>query len=625
MVLNKFVKALSNAMLKNLLFCFSMLPTFAVAAFTPPVTIILDHRDIELNANAGYTKTVEWMVRVDTQQGVDQQGQAKLYYNGKRATQTVIEAYTIKPNGEKVPVSPDRIKVRNEASDELSPYFSDLMTTVIIFPQVEVGSKLYYKAVTQQDEPTIQGHYSVNYFFTPHRRYEDTRIRLTHPPELAIYAEPRDLNGEKTILSDGRIRYEYKFSQDKAYPPEPNRVELMDFAPGVQFSTSPSYVAFAMTFQNLMQPKTQVTPEVQALADKLSADAQSPREKAQKLYNWVSANIRYVGIDVGSSGFEPHSANEILVNQYGDCKDHTVLLESLLLAVGIPSSPALINMSETYLLPKLAGTHFDHVITYVPSLNVYLDSTAQFAEFGVLPPEEQGKPTLHTQNGEIGLTPYSSAKRDYTITHIKLRLMSDGRIVGSTKYQPHGAYAFSSRLAQFSYENRDNQTIVDGILARFQESGIGEMIHPDPTDLAIRWMVDSKFELDPVINLPGPSAFAIPTGLSPGYIKTRAKERPFKNRRYPYVCGSDRHIEYIELNLPNNVRVTRVPDGRTAEIGAQYYKSSYRLEGRTLKVTRELSEEIRKDFCMPSKNETTERTIMMNTIKADLRGQIFIE
>lgn len=612
-------------MLNRLFLLLTLAPTLVWAAFTPPATIILDYRDIELASNGGFKRTNEWMVRVDTQQGVDQHGQAKLYFDGKRAKQTIVDAYTIKHNGEKVPVSPDRIKIRNEAADELAPYFSDQMTTVIIFPQVEIGSKLYYKSVTQQNEPTIAGHYSVNYFFTPHRRYEDTRISLTHPQELPVYVAPRDLSGEKTTLPDGRIRYEYRFSQDKAYPPEPNRVELIDFAPGVQFSTYASYAEFARTFQNLMQPKTKVTPQVQALADKLTDGASSPRDKAQKLYNWVSANIRYVGIDVGSSGFEPHTADEILANQYGDCKDHTVLLESLLLAVGIPSSPALINMSDTYQLPKLAGTHFDHVITYVPSLDVYLDSTAQFVEFGTLPPPEQGKPTLLTQNGETKMTPYSSSKRDYTITHSKLKLMPDGKVVGTTKYQPHGAYTYSSRLAQFSYEDSDSQSVIDGLLSKFQESGKGELIHPDPTDLANRWSVESKFELDPVINLPGKSAFTVPTGLSPGYIKLIAKERPFLNRRYPYVCGSDRHIEHIELTLPKNVRVTQVPSGVTAGIGAQYYKSNYRLSGNTLKVKREFSDEINKDVCMPSKTDTTERLIMIDAIKSDLRSQIFLE
>lgn len=614
-----------KTMLKRLLFSLLLTPSLAFAAFVPPATILLDHRDIELEANAGFTKTTELMLRIDTQQGVDQYGQAKLKFDGKRATQTILEAYTIRPNGEKVAVSPDRIKLRNEESDELAPYFSDDMVTVIIFPQVEVGSKIYYKAVTKQTEPVIKGNYSVNMFFTPHRRYEDTQIRLTHPAELPVYNDSRDVSESRSLLPDGRIRHEYQFKQDHAYPPEPNRVELIDFAPGVQFSTFADYPALASTFQGLMQPKTAVTPEIKKLADKLSATGKSQRQKAQMLYDWVSANIRYVGTEVGASGFEPHSADEILANQYGDCKDHVVLLESLLLAVGIQSSPALINMSDSYQLPKVAGTEFDHVITYIPTFNLYLDSTAQFAEFGILPQSEQGKPTLLTKTGTIHATPNSSAKHDYTVTHTKLKLMPDGKIVGTGKYTPHGAYTYTSRSAQFAYEDKDNQTIVDSILRRFQESGTGEMIHGDPSDLASTWVVKSKFELDPIINLPGKSAFAIPSGLVPGYIKTISKARPFMKRRYPYVCGSDRHIEIIELALPKNVRVTDIPKGLTAEIGRQQYRSTYKLVGNALKVTRELAEEIHTDVCMPNKKEASERLIMMDAVKSDLRGQVFIE
>ena len=71
----------------------TLAPTMVWAAFTPPATILLDYRDIELASNGGFKRTNEWMVRIDTQQGVDQHGQAKLYFDGKRAKQTVVEAY----------------------------------------------------------------------------------------------------------------------------------------------------------------------------------------------------------------------------------------------------------------------------------------------------------------------------------------------------------------------------------------------------------------------------------------------------------------------------------------------------------------------------------------------------
>lgn len=621
----KFFSRIDLTMLKRLLICLLCAPTLALAAFTPPVTILLDHRDLELQSNAGFTQTNELMLRIDTQQGVEQYGQAKLQFDVKRATQTIVEAYTIRPNGEKVNVSPDRIKVRNEEADELAPYFSDDMVTVIIFPQVEIGSKIYYKAVTKQSEPIIKGHLSSNIFFTPHRRYEDTQIKLTHPADLMVYTGSRDITESRTVLADGRISYEYKFKQDKAYPPEPGRVELIDFAPGVQFSTYSSYAELAKTFQGLMSPKTQVTSQVQQLADKLTAIAITPRQKAQILYNWVSTNIRYVGIDVGSSGFEPHTADEILANQYGDCKDHVVLLESLLLAVGIQSTPAMINISDSYLLPKIAGTEFDHVITYIPSMDLYLDSTAQFAEFGVLPQAEQGKPTLLAQNGQIHSTPNSSANHDFTTTETKLKLLPNGKIIGTSTYTPHGAYTYTSRAAQFSYEDQDNQTIVDSILRRFQETGTGGMTHGDPNDLSTKWSVKSTFELDPVINLPGASAFSVPTGIAPGYIKMLTKQRPLLNRRFPYVCGSNRHIEKVELTFPSNVRVTKVPAGKITAINSLSYRSSYKISENTLKVTRMRTEEIHKDFCVPDANQAKERLFMMEAIKSDLRNQIFIE
>ena len=613
-------------MFKRLLLLAIFAPGMALAAFIPPITILLDHRDIELKPNAGFTRTTEWMVRIDTQQGVELNGQAKLYFDGKRAKQTIVEAYTIKPDGEKIPVAADRIKVRSSDTDELAPYFSDQMNTVIIYPQVEVGSKLYYKAVTVQNEPVIKGQYSASMYFTPHRRYENTRIRLTHPPELPVLASARDVQGTRNVLPDGRIQYVYRFKQSNAYPPEPNRVELSDFAPGVQFSTFKDYSDLAATFQSLFQPKTLVTPTVQRLANQLTRNASTNREKAKRLYDWISANIRYVGVDVGSSGYEPHTADEILASRYGDCKDHTVLLESFLLAVGIPSSPALINASDAYRLPELAGTNFDHVITYVPELDLYLDSTAQFADFGTLPPSAQGKPTLLTQTGTTHATPPSSSKDDYTVSHTKMQLMEDGRMIGTTSYIPYGAFISSSRSAQFSYEDQENQSVVDTLLSRFGESGTGEMAHGDPNDLSKPWKVTSKFELNPVINLPGPSAMTIPIGLSPGFIKAHAKERTVANRRYPYVCGSDRHIEVTEITFPDSVKIKKVPESKTVESDSLSYKSSYSLQGNQLMARRELNIlEPGKDSCGQKEEKFKERNLGLDVVKSDLRSQVFME
>jgi len=57
---------------------------------------------------------------------------------------------------------------------------------------------------------------------------------------------------------------------------------------------------------------------------------------------------------------------------------------------------------------------FDHVITYVPALKMFLDSTSSFTPMGSLPDGGQDKPVPLTATGTLARTPASSAEQDQT-------------------------------------------------------------------------------------------------------------------------------------------------------------------------------------------------------------------
>lgn len=181
------------------------------------------------------------------------------------------------------------------------------------------------------------------------------------------------------------------------------------------------------------------------LARRLIGDATTPEEKTRRLYTWVARNIRYLGIYAGSGGYVPHSAASILKNRFGDCKDHVTLLEAMLRSVGIESTPALINADRAYLLPSTPVTGiFDHVISYVPALNLFLDSTARFTPVGTLPQGVVGKPALIVFTGEVKSTPIDTADSDSTNTVTQMVLHEDGRVTGSTKITQRGPYQWIS-------------------------------------------------------------------------------------------------------------------------------------------------------------------------------------
>src|SRR6516225_1604302 len=128
------------------------------------------------------------------------------------------------------------------------------------------------------------------------------------------------------------------------------------------------------------------------------------REQAHLIYDWVSKHIRYVAIFLGNGGYEPHDAATILENGYGDCKDHVVLLESLLAAKGIASLPVLIDSGNRYRATEAATpAAFNHVLTYLPEFAIYADSTIGVAPFGALAAAEYGKPIATAGEGQAGL------------------------------------------------------------------------------------------------------------------------------------------------------------------------------------------------------------------------------
>ena len=70
--------------------------------------------------------------------------------------------------------------------------------------------------------------------------------------------------------------------------------------------------------------------EVRTKANELTKDFTADLDKTQALYDFVAKNFRYVSLSLGLGRYQPHSASDVLHNQYGDCKDKHTLLASML-------------------------------------------------------------------------------------------------------------------------------------------------------------------------------------------------------------------------------------------------------------------------------------------------------
>lgn len=164
----------------------------------------------------------------------------------------------------------------------------------------------------------------------------------------------------------------------------------------VSFSTFQDWSEVGKWYAELERDRRIPTPEIRAKADEIVRGKTSDLEEAGALYNWVSANVRYVRLSFGVGRYQPHAASEVLANRYGDCKDKGILLEALLAAQGLQSQAVLINsvadLDEQVPTPE----QFHHVITYlqVGGRDIWIDSTVGVAPFGYLFPQLRGKEAL---------------------------------------------------------------------------------------------------------------------------------------------------------------------------------------------------------------------------------------
>jgi transglutaminase-like putative cysteine protease len=604
----------------------------ALADYEPSITWLNFNERFHVRSDASTVKTVELLIRIETEAGVSEFAERRIQFSASLEKLEILEAWTQTQEGKRWPVAPDKIRTL-EATDEGAPEFSDAKVQVVIFPAVDIKAELYLRYRVTQHTPYFPGHATWSRLYPPGAPIVQARVEISHDVGVPLKVlaggssgAGSPVGGRVPALADdlpGTVRYAYNYRQDTAHPPETRRVALSDFAPFVLATTFADRAALAAAYQAQARPKAEPTDAVRKLAAELTQDATTEREKVRRLYHWVSRHIRYVALEVGTSGFIPNPAQSILDHRYGDCKDHVVLLEALLRAVGIESSPALVNSQRSMRLPDLAVLGpFDHVITFVPSLDLYLDSTARLAPFAALPAEVQDKPVLLTATGREARTPPSSPSADYTHTRIWMQVSDTGEVWGSSAAVMRGFHELESRSAHFHNLGRRQEDLVRRYLSRYGETGTGRLEPGDPIDLNQPWEVKATFALDPVVKIPGPSAMPIPVGLAPGEIRDLATTRPPSGRRFAYVCTSGRHHEEVELRLPWNASIEHIPDGVTFEHGPLRYASAYRRSGNLVLITREISIDRKSHTCTVRDDE--DWAALLRVLQRDLRGQVFI-
>lgn len=523
--------------------------------------------DIDVQPDGSSTRLYHVEFQPKKEAVLKELGQLPLPYSASLDTVELVEAYTLKPDGRKLPVDPAAVYAQLVPGTPTLPMFDDQHQKVVVFPYVEVGDTLVLTA-RYVEKPRIPGLFSLSWWFYPTDAIGDARITIKAPKSMPLATETHDIKFDRQDAGD-RISYEWRYANPEPAAPSYAVVDLRDRVPRLSVSSFQSYEQLARAYAALAEPKMTPTPKIKALAAEITAGKSDRRARAEAIYGWVSRHIRYVGIELGAGGMVPHDADTVLANGYGDCKDHSVLFSALLKAAGIASDIVLINGGTSFELPKAPtiGT-LNHAITYLPELDLYADTTAGVAPFGVLPLTEYGKPVIHTLAAAKSVQRTPALKSDAASISIKTtaHLGSDGKVTGESETIATGPFSIWTRQMAIAIEAGGPEQIAKKQLQQVGLDGSGSYELGAPYELAPSYRLKGHFESGARAEYLAGTSFFVPTALSAGVAPGDLLIGPLSlvdpAGTEPTACYSGRETEEASLELPTGKHLRELPKGR---------------------------------------------------------------
>jgi transglutaminase-like putative cysteine protease len=610
---------LAAALSLLLLLCCS---AFARDTGTDPALVVEKYiQHFVVDPNGSYTLTVDNAKTIAQQRAIQANGQYYISYNKTLDEVMAVEAYTQKPDGRRVPVQPDQIRDQQESASVDAPMFQDTRLKVVVFPEVAVGDQVVVHYVVRRRTPLFPGQFedlSSSQFYVN----KDFRLIYDMPESMPLYADAAGFVPVSGDSPPGRKRYQWRYVGGDNERIEADSVSYLDYGKRLAVSTFPDYAAFARAYQAGAKDKAQPSPAIAALARQLTAGLPDARSRALALSDWVRHNIRYVGVYIGPGGVVPHAAATVLENRYGDCKDHAGLLEALLAAVGIESTGALINNDNAFRVPRIPTLGiFNHMITYVPGLNLYLDSTAESTAAGYLPPSVLGKPVLLTKTGALAATPSTQAEKNTTTTWFDIR--PDGSSRFEVAKTTVGAIAEPYRQAVRDTRQADREQFVQRMLQGLGQKGYG-VFDPGKLDgTGDDYSMAFSGTSENFINLPGPTGLATTYNFWGGLGETVFNFGQEKDRRQAFVCPTINAEDELGFKFPKKTRILALPKPLAINDADFAYRSSYSRKGNTVLVRRQLRFRHASVVCTPEDYRRMQPAL--DRMMRDLRGQVIVQ
>ncbi len=349
------------------------------------------------------------------------------------------------------------------------------------------------------------------------------------------------------------------------------------------------------------------TPEITAKAQGLVAGAPDFYAKLKNITEYIQKNIEYFIVMRGIGGMQAHYAGDIYRNRYGDCKDKTTLLISMLQAVGIHAFYVPVDDHRGVVdpdAPSLAGNHMITAIEVPADVNdkrlmavvkandgkryLIFDPTNERTPVGNLPDYEQGgygilSAGAASQLIALPVLPPSANGKDRTGN---FTLTADGALSGTVDTTSIGPLGADLRLGLKENSEKEQRDAIEKSVAHDLPGVILESFkYVEPSDLDKPLELQYKVTVQQYAHAAGPLLLVRPRVVGDDAL-------PFddKPRKVPIdLVATGRWHDSYDIALPAGYVIDETPDPVDIDMDFASYHASVTAKGNLLHYEREFT------------------------------------
>ena len=248
---------------------------------------------------------------------------------------------------------PGEVKIIQQETDLYQRQYNGTLSALIFLNDVRVGDIVDYAFSVVGQNPVLGGRFADTFHLAATQAVEKLQWRLLWPSKRHL---------QYRRLNTGALPATQNLGEETEYTWEQENVAAIEFEdntpgwfrpiPAVQLSEFFDWAGVVQWAMPLYALKRPIDGPLIKQIERWQAESADPEKRLLAALRFVQDDVRYMGIELGPYSHTPTQPSVVFDRRFGDCKDKSLLLTTILNSLGIEARPALVNTSAQYTLDE---------------------------------------------------------------------------------------------------------------------------------------------------------------------------------------------------------------------------------------------------------------------------------